>query len=315
MTIAFRLDCLDGVLAKRMSAEEWQRILVLRDHPHFLDGLFRYQALMPTYFANNLILNRVVTEAWRFEMLVYTLHLHETRDPSDPRTGLTVGRLQAICAQQGIASAGRVTAILGIMQLGGYVVRRRSVLDSRIIHLEPSPGFLAIVEGWNRTICRIIDAISPKDGLAASHAADPRFGREMRRRGAEVLLEGWKLLDPFPEAAHFICRDGGWMLLLHCVASALAPSCGRMIDATSINLGAFGKSFGVSRTHLRRLLETAHAAGLLLEPPRNGTHIVLAPALVAAFLACMASELGYYRAWAIAAQPELTALTHAREIM
>lgn len=60
---AFSLDCFDGELARRMSPLEWQRIRTLRDHPGFLDGLARYGALMPDYFSDNIMLNRVVTEA------------------------------------------------------------------------------------------------------------------------------------------------------------------------------------------------------------------------------------------------------------
>ena len=53
----------------------------LRNHPQFMRALFTYDARMPDYFSHNTILNKVVTEAWRFEMLVYTLHLYDTRDP------------------------------------------------------------------------------------------------------------------------------------------------------------------------------------------------------------------------------------------
>ena len=303
----FDIACLDATIARRTTPTEWSRIRVLRDHPRLLDGLFAYGALMPDFFADNLILNRVVTEAWRFEMLVYALHLYDTRDPADPHTGLTVGRLQSVCAAQNVASPGRVAAILGIMQMAGYLKRRRSQIDSRIVHLEPSPAFVAIVEGWNRAILRIIDAIAPEDGLASCHAAHPRLGWEMRRRGAVVVLSGWKLLDPFPEVAHFVSRDGGWMLLLRCVALALAPSRGAAIAPVALAIDPFGKTFGVSRSHLRRVLESAHEAGLLRAPPRNGANIVLAPELVASFLGCMASELGHYRAWAQAARMGLVA--------
>ena len=56
---------------------------------------------------------------------------------------------------------------------------------------------------------------------------------------------------------------------------------------------------------LRRVLEAAHLNGLLLAPPHNGSSIVLAPRLLAAFLACMASELGNFRLWALEARQAL----------
>ena len=301
----FSLDYHDAEFQKRTSAADWQRILVLRNHPGMVRGLFCYGELMPTYFSDNIILNKVVTEAWRFEMLVYTLHLHHNWNPADPSTGLTLANLTRICAAQKVASRGRVLAILSIMQVGRYLHRRRSKIDSRVVHLEPSAPFMAIVEGWNQIIFQIIDAIDEKGGIAHDHLTKPRLGSMMRERGAHVLLDGWKLLDPFPEVDHFVSRDGGWMLLLTCAAEALRPSNGAEIAPVALDLSTFGKRFGVSRSHLRRLLESAHTLGLLEAPPANGQNIVLSPLLLASFLTCMASELGNYRAWALGARDEL----------
>jgi hypothetical protein len=302
---AFRIDCFDSVLSQRTTSDEWQRILFLRDHPDFLNALFKYAAVMPNYFADNVILNKIVTEAWRFEMLVYTLYLHDIRDPNDPRSGLTLANLQRVCEQQQCASRGRVLAILGIMGIGGYLHRSRANGDGRVARLEPSEKFVAVVEGWNHLIFEIIDAVLPDDALARSHDQFPRFGWEMRRHGAETLLAGWKLLDPFPEVAHFVSRDGGWMFLLTCVAETLRMGSSREIVPLSINLSSFGARFGVSRSHLRRLLESAYADGLLAAPPKNGSAIMLSNHLVAAFLACMASELGNYRLWALRGRAKL----------
>lgn len=296
----FSLDCFDAELRRRNSPEEWARILVLRDHPRMLQGLFRYAELMPPYYDSNVMLNKVVTEAWRFQMLVYALHLYDSRDPADPASGFTVSNLTRICARQGIASRGRVLAIVGIMQIAGYLHRRRSKADMRAVYLEPSQRFIGVVEGWNHRLLQIIDAIDETGGLAASHGSDPRFGWDMRERGAQSLLGGWKILDPFPEVEHFVYSDGGWMLLLTCAAEAFKASDGREIAPVSIDLAAFGKRFAVSRSHLRRLLEQAHAKGLLEAPPRNGQDIRLAPHLLASYIACMASELGNYRLWALA---------------
>lgn len=294
----FSLDCFDAELEGRNSPEEWRRIVALRNHPRFLRGLFRYAELILPYYAGNLLLNKVVTEAWRFQMLVYALHLYDSRDPADATSGLTFANLTRVCARQNIASRGRVFAILGIMQLAGYVRRQRSEADARVYYFEPSPEFVDVVEGWNQRILQIIDAIDDKADLAAAHRNDPRFGWDMRERGAQTLLGGWKILDPFPEVCHFVNADGGWMLLLSCVADALRASDGAEIAPVSVDLASFGPRFGVSRTHLRSLLNAAHRKGLLEAPPNSGQHIVLAPHLVASFLTCMASELGNYRLWA-----------------
>jgi len=302
MRNVFDLRCMDAELAERNGPEEWRRILELRDHPRMLEGLYRYADLMPTYYDSNVMLNKVVTEAWRFQMLVYALHLYDTRDPADPTSGLTASNLTRLCARMGIASRGRVLAIIGVMRIAGYLERGRGRGrgrgDRRAVHLEPTDYFIGIVEGWNHRLLQIIDAIDTGHDLAAAHATDPRFGWNMRRRGAEALLAGWKILDPFPEVCHFVDSDGGWMLLLTFADAALRPSSGREIAPVSMDLAVFGKRFAVSRSHLRRLLESAYDKGLLTEPPRNGQTIVPSSRLLASYVACMASELGNYRIWA-----------------
>ena len=67
----------------------------------------------------------------------------------------------------------------------------------------------------------VLDAIEPEMRLAEAHAGHPRFGWDMRKRGAEGLIAGFKLLDPFPEVDHFVSSDGGWMFLLSCVAESV----------------------------------------------------------------------------------------------
>ena len=282
-----------------MGGAEWERILKFRNHPDFLNALFAYDALMPKHFADNIILNKVVTESGRFEMLVYALFLHNTHDPMFADSGLTFARLAQLCIKQNVASRGRVFAILGIMQIGGYLKRTRSELDSRIVLLEPTDKFMGIVEGWNQIIFQIMSAVFPDDKLAENHILFPQLGTNMRTNGAREMLKGWKLLEPFPEVEHFIDSDGGWMLLLTSVAASLRASNGKKLEPVSINLQAFGKRFGVSRSHCRRLLESAHANGLLEAPPRNGQNIVPSQKLAASFLACMASELSNYQIFAL----------------
>ncbi len=299
MPDSFCLDFMDTEISRRMPAWEWRRLLELRDRPTFLEGLQTYDALIPSHFSHNTILNKVVTEAQRFEMLVYALYLYDTRNPEDPRSGLTLANLQRLCKQQNCASAGRVAAILGIMRLGGYLNSRPADKDSRVNYLAPTSEFIEIVEAWNQAIFAIIDAASPGEHLAKRHVTEERFGWNMRTRGGAEVIAGWHLLDAFEEVAYFVDHDGGWMLLLRCVAASYDLGSGKDIAPVSIDLHQFGKQFGVSRSHLRRLLEDAHRAGLLKEPPRNGSNIVLSQKLVASFLTCMASELSFYRANAL----------------
>lgn len=295
----------DHEFSTRTTPQDWQRILLLRDHPRMLDGVLEYDAIIGEFFSGNVLLNRVVVEFARFQMIVYMLYLYDTADPDDPRTGLTTSRLQQIANAKGLLSRGGVTTFVGLLRLAGYLHRIPSPLDKRVVHLAPTPKFLELVETWNRHIFACIDTITPEADLVGCHGAYPRFGWEMRRKGAGALLAGWKPLDPFPETFHFFSCNGGFMLLLHAVAKTIHDGGRREIVPISIDLTMFGKRFGASRSQLRRLLEAAHARGHLLADPKNGKHIHLSPQLFSAFVGWTASELGNYRLWGLAAKAEL----------
>ena len=307
MAGTLRLNRFDAEFSARTTHAEWRRILSVRDHPRYLDGVTLYDAIVPDLFADNFVLNKAVTEIGRFQTIVFTLHLHDTADAADPTTGLTLSRLQRLCTAYKLASPGSVTAFLGVMLVAGFLRRQRSDRDKRVIHLEPTEKFIAIVESWNRAIVTSLDAIEPEMRLAEAHAGHPRFGWDMRERGAQFLLAGWKPLEPFPEAMHFVACDGGWMLLCHCVAEILRQGERREIVPVSVDLAEFGRRFGVSRSHLRRVLESAHQKGLLVEPHRNGRHVLMSERLLASCLGAQAFELGTYRACAHAVRSALAA--------
>lgn len=290
-----RIDAFDGELSRRVDPQEWARISAMRDHPRFLHGVLQYAQVIPAYFAGKLVLNKVVTEVWRFHTLAFALHLHDIRDPGDPRTGLTITRLQRICQEQKIASAGRVIALVGLMQLGGYLKRVPSVADSRIILLVPTEKLVATVRGWGQAMMSAIDSIEPGAGFEQRHLADPGFDTRLRRAGMDIMLAGWRLVDPWHEVMHFVARDAAWMLLLRLIDPVIRAGIGGEPVIVSLDLAEFGKKFGVSRSHMRRVLDTAFEQGLLAAPPRNGSHIVMSHRLICSYLVTLASELDIFR--------------------
>jgi hypothetical protein len=127
----------------------------------------------------------------------------------------------------------------------------------------------------------------------------------MREGGAQALLGGWRPTGPFPEIQHFFDGHGGWMLLCHYTGRMLHEGARTHIVPLAIDLAAFGKRFGVSRTHLRRMLDNAYDQGLLAEPPRSGASVRFSARMIAAWLAAHAGELGTYRRAAYAARVKL----------
>jgi hypothetical protein len=296
------LDAFDIEFSARAQPDEWQRTLETRNQRNFVNAVLKYHAELPHRSSGNTILNKVVAEAARYELLTYTLYLYDIRDPANPRSGLTITNLEKLCIRQNCASPGRVRAYIGLMWSAGYLKRHQSKTDSRVAHFEPTKKLMDIVEGWNHEIFKTIDDIFPADGLARRHSTEPRFGWDMRRNATEEVIAGWRPFELFPEVYHFISHDAGWLFLLHMIGEMMRQSGGTHIVPVQVDLPEFGARFGVSRSHLRRLLESAFEKGLLEQPPQNGTHIVLSRRLVAAYFMSMASELSFYRTHALAVQ-------------
>lgn len=285
----------DAEFASRTTPEEWARITAFRDLPNFLEGVRRHGGVMAPFFGQNLLLNKVVAEVWRFQMVVFTLYLHVTRDPQDPLTGLTLANMQKTCVQMQLASPGRVYAFLNIMKLGGYLRSVRSELDNRVVHLEPTPHFNQTVAEWNSGIFAAIDAADPNARMLETQAHYPALGEYMRTSGAEGLLDGWLPLDPFPEVFHFAAADGGWLLMEYLVGEAIRHPGPPRLEPINLNMRKMCGQFGGSRSNLRRLLERGYELGLLDAPPKGGAHILLSSRMLCAFLAFLASFLGYFR--------------------
>ncbi len=304
MAIRFTIDAFDSEFEKRLSAVEWQRVVAFRNLPTFQAAAQRYHDISGPFYANQYILNKVVPEVWRFQMIVFMLHLHEMRDPADPRSGLTLVNFQKLCTQFDLASRGRAFAFLNILRVGGYLSRCPSSRDGRVVELAPTPVFMETVERWTHGIFQMVDLVIPGAALADKSKAVPQLAKEMRRLSTERLLGGWKPVDDFPEVLRFVSADGGWMLLSHCLAQAVK---GDRIVPVSISLAEFGAKFGGSRSHLRRLLESSFQDGLLLAPPSNGSTIILSPKLVCAAMTWIAVYLEGYHRSAVLALAELEA--------
>lgn len=247
-----------------------------------------YDRLFSVRFLANPLLDSAFREAWRFQILVFAIHLHETRAIDDPRAGLTIGRSQALLAGRGIASPGRMAAILKQMEQAGYLLAAPSPTDRRITLLSPSPDLQDAIALWESAIFALIDMVAVADPLAPPPRA-PGSGKAMRAEIAKARLAGWNPFLDFPKLAFFATRDGGWRLISRLAALASADKAMLRKGIVRIDLQDFARSAGASRSTLRRLLEEAWQAGLLDAPPRNGRHIVPSKLLTSEFRRWLAS--------------------------
>lgn len=261
-----------------------------------------HDTLFSTRFIAKPALDSAFREAWRFQILVFALYLHDMRG-DDPRSGLTLGKLQALLAEHRIASRGRVAAVLKQLEAEGLLMSERSAIDRRVVLLIPTASLITGVALWERVMLELIERVSPADDLAIRARLFPRFGEVMRHNMVKARFAGWSPLNGFPEVAFFSARHGGWRLLSRLMALALAGG----LSPVRIDLELYARETGASPAALRRLLLDAWKAGLLDAPPRGGHHIVPSARLVTGFRAYLAAFIEAHRRFAIAAAEELAA--------
>lgn len=285
----------DTELAARFSPDAWKMIAAFRDRPTFLDSVIVYERLFSDSFFSNPVMTMTMREAWRFQIFVMALYLHDTHDPKVPRSGLTMANLQKLCVSQKLASAGRVVEILNTLTNGGYFKRVQSSRDKRIIHFKRTALTEKMLVKWDTSVFAVIDHIIPDAGLSASYAANPDLGNAVRMAIAIMRLQNRNTIDRLPEIEFFYSKAGGWSMLARCAALTLqqpsdAPA------ALKLELNNLSTEFAASKSSLHRLLEAAYQQGLLAEPPVDGRNVILTNELLSTFFAWFSMFFGshYY---------------------
>jgi DNA-binding GntR family transcriptional regulator len=123
--------------------------------------------------------------------------------------------------------------------------------------------------------------------------SDRRLHAALRRASADpaIMSLGAKLMLSVPDMALFLEHAGGFMVIAALLQAALATS----EDAhAAVPYADIGDRFGISRTHVRRLLNDAEAAGLVKLHARGGRRVELLPRLWASFDRAMSTGMYFH---------------------
>jgi hypothetical protein len=105
---------------------------------------------------------------------------------------------------------------------------------------------------------------------------DPAFQVAQRRASLPFASLGAKLIVSVPEMLLFLDRAGGYPVLAALLQAAMADP---ENPHAAIPYTDAGDRFGVSRTHVRRLLSAAQDAGLVKLHARGGHRVEILPRL------------------------------------
>ena len=221
--------------------------------------------------------SRLLIEAVRQVTFNLLVSLHLRHDAGDPATWPTMRRLKQELSIFGLASARRIDALVARFVHLGYVDSRPAEQDGRMRILTPTTKMMSLDREWLAYHYVPLQVMFP-DSYAEPLKRDPSFQRAQRLVALDFSAKGAQIMAGNPAVMRFMNRDAGVLVLIKLVQMSAAADRAEGLSYTDI-----GTRFGVSRTHVRTVLEEAAEHGDVSLSGRGGRLVELQPSMLQAF--------------------------------
>jgi hypothetical protein len=245
-------------------------------HPRFPAARAAFVDAVLTLHEGDHLHSRLLVEAVRQVTFNLILSLHLRHDVADRATWPTLRRLKDELKTFGLASERRVDALVTRFVQLGYVESLPSELDGRVRLLTPTDKMMSVDRDWLVYHYTPLQEMFPHPGYGEPLARDPAFQRAQRLVSLDFSAKGAEIMASNPAVMRFMSRDAGMLVLIKLVQMSVP-------GAKGLSYTDIGKAFGVSRTHVRSLLEDAAQHGDVSLSGRGGRLAELNPPLRQAF--------------------------------
>lgn len=251
----------------------------IRAHRAFPEALRRYTGTALDTFEGRDLDAKLVCQTARYVTLFMILYLHDTADPEDPSGGATVTRLQEIVALGPFASPGWVKLAVRVFHRTGLIEYRPPGPDRRLRRFAPTERLLDTGRQALAAMLGALSLVHPLPGAPEELAHRPGAVEGFARATVEVYLaHRFIVLAPFPEIAALLGRDYGHLIFAHLLRTMREADNGDIVaEAPS---GDLARRFGVSRAHVRNVLELATGMDFLTVERKGGHVVHLTPRFV-----------------------------------
>ncbi len=224
---------------------------------------------------------RLLIESGRFLVYHLAVILDAAHDPDRPETWFTVGRLKQQIALCGIgASQRQVDHLVGRLRAVSFLEVRTVAGDRRMRILKPTEKMLTHDRDWLAAHYAPLTILCSHNDYGPVMRRDPEFQILHRRTSLDFAPLGVKLLLSVPDMMLFFDKAAGHMVLAALLRAALEQADDPHV---AISYADVGDRFGVSRTHVRRLLIAAQETGLVALKARGGHRVEILPRLWASY--------------------------------
>jgi DNA-binding FadR family transcriptional regulator len=244
-------------------------------HPRFAEARNVYLDRFLALYRGDPFTVRLLIESGRF--LVYHLAgvIDAGVDPARRETSLTITRLKKEMRAFGLASDRHIDGLIARLRSTGFMELKQAEGDRRVRVLKPTEKLRAHDREWLAAHIAPLALLYPEHDYAPVLNHDLRFHALYRRVSIGFLPLGAALLASLPDTMLFFNHAAGAVIqaeLLRAAAATLPDD-----PSPTVSYAKIGDRFGVSRTHVRRLLVAADAAGLVKLQPRGGQSVQILP--------------------------------------
>jgi hypothetical protein len=247
-------------------------------HPRFAAARAAFLDAVLALHEGDQFSSRLLAETMRqitFNLIV-TLHLRH--DASDRSTWPTPRRLKDELRPFGLASDRRIDALVSRLVQRGYVESRLSEEDGRVRLLTPTGKMMSLDREWLYYHHVPLRELFP-DSYAEPIARDPAFQRAQRLAALDFSAKAAEIMARNPAVIRFMGRDSGILVLIKLIQMQMSAA----DSEKGLSYSDIGTRFGISRTHVRGLLEEAAQHGDVSLSGRGGRLVALQPSMLQAF--------------------------------
>jgi len=233
----------------------------------------RFIGAVLALYEGDAFLTRLTVEAARQVVFGVIVRLDAGCDPDDPATCPTLGLLKQQMAQFGLSSPRRIESLVALLVHNGFLESIPSLRDRRQRLLRPTAKMLAADLDWLVVNYLPLQVMFPDPGYGGVMHRDPVFHRTLCRVAMSFFGQGAQILGGNPDIMVFLERDAGTLILFKLAEMAGAANGGTV----AFDYKEVGARFGVSRTHVQKIVQDAARAGLITATGRGNRFVTLTP--------------------------------------